>query len=394
MPMLNKYSVMRAIVSILFYISLHSALLAQQQPVRFAVIGDYGKWYTGGEVQVSDMIHKWDPDFIITAGDNNYEHGADSTIDSNIGQFYHDYIFPYYGTFGPGASENKFFPSLGNHDYLTGTANVYFRYFTLPGNERYYNFVKGNCEFFALNSDVNEPDGVDSSSVQAQWLKAALANSTARFKIVYFHHAPYSSGMHGNVTYMQWPYKRWGASVVITGHEHDYERLVAADGLTYYVNGLGGKDWRDFNTTIPESRYKFTGNFGAMLVTAYNDSLNLKFYAVPDSLKDDTTLIASPIGIIQTSEIADEFMLSQNYPNPFNPVTKISFTIPSGAESEIVTLKIYDVLGTEIQTLVDSRLKPGSYEIEWNAANYSSGIYLYKLSYGSKNLTGKMILAK
>lgn len=64
-------TIYKAIYSLVFLTGITFA----QQPVRFAVIGDYGKWYTGGEVQVSDMIHKWAPDFIITAGDNNYEHG-------------------------------------------------------------------------------------------------------------------------------------------------------------------------------------------------------------------------------------------------------------------------------------------------------------------------------
>lgn len=116
------------------------------QTVKFAAIGDYGKW-ENGEGLVSSMVHSRNPDFIITLGDNNYEYGSDTTIDSNIGKFYHDYIHPYNGIFGPGAAFNKFFPSLGNHDWINPNADAYLNYFTLPGNERYYSFVKGNCEF-------------------------------------------------------------------------------------------------------------------------------------------------------------------------------------------------------------------------------------------------------
>ncbi|HRE11402.1 MAG TPA: metallophosphoesterase, partial [Ignavibacteria bacterium] len=130
-----------------------------------------------------------------------------------------------------------------------------------------------------------------------------LSQSVSRFKIVYFHHPPYSSGQHGNNLDMRWPFKQWGANAVFCGHEHNYERLVDSTGLTYFVNGLGGKDWREFGTVVPESRYRFTGNYGALFVTSYTDSLNIKFIAYPDSVKDDTTIILSPIGIVSQSEI-------------------------------------------------------------------------------------------
>ena len=291
---------------------------ALSQPiVKFAAIGDYGRWYTPGEALVSQMVHVWNPDFIITLGDNNYEYGADSTIDSNIGQYYHDYIRPYVGVFGNESQVNRFFPSLGNHDWITDSAHAYLNFFTLPGNERYYDFIKGNCHFFVMDSDISEPDGMTSSSTQAQWLRSKLALSSSRFKIVYFHHPPFSSGQHGNSTDMQWPFKDWGATVVLSGHEHNYERLVGEDGLTYFVNGLGGKEWRDFLTIVPESRFRFTANYGAMLVTSYQNSINFKFYAYPDSLKDDTTIVLPPIGIEPISETAEDFKLEQNYPNPF-----------------------------------------------------------------------------
>src|SRR6185503_14372551 len=96
---------------------------------------------------------------------------------------------------------------------------------TLPGNERYYDFVQGSIHFFALDSDEREPDGTSASSKQGQWLKNALANSTSPFNIVYFHHAPYSSGSEGSSTHMQWPFKDWGADLVLVGHSHNYERL-------------------------------------------------------------------------------------------------------------------------------------------------------------------------
>ncbi len=89
--------------------------------------------------------------------------------------------------------------------------------------------------------------------------------------------------------------------------------------------------------------------------------------------------------------IPTEFVLAQNYPNPFNPSTKISWQSPVGGHQ---TLKVYDVLGNEVATLVDEYREAGRYEVEFNAENLSSGIYLYKLSAGSFTETKKMTLIK
>jgi photosystem II stability/assembly factor-like uncharacterized protein len=101
------------------------------------------------------------------------------------------------------------------------------------------------------------------------------------------------------------------------------------------------------------------------------------------------------IGITPISnEIPQEFMLMQNYPNPFNPTTKIRFQIALRNGHDRSLLKIYDALGREIETLVNEELNPGTYEIEWNAAKYSSGVYFYSLSNGSSTQTKKMVVIK
>ncbi len=98
----------------------------------------------------------------------------------------------------------------------------------------------------------------------------------------------------------------------------------------------------------------------------------------------------------QTSEVdvnntPQEYCLTQNYPNPFNPKTIISFNIP---QKEKVTLKIYDVLGAEITTLINEELIPGNYSKIWNAEGVCSGVYFYKLTTGNFAQTKKMILTK
>jgi len=85
------------------------------------------------------------------------------------------------------------------------------------------------------------------------------------------------------------------------------------------------------------------------------------------------------------------FALEQNYPNPFNPSTAIRFQT---TEYGFATLKVYDVLGSEVATLVNEPLNAGEYETAFNASNYSSGIYFYRLQAGSSTQVKKMILMK
>jgi hypothetical protein len=94
--------------------------------------------------------------------------------------------------------------------------------------------------------------------------------------------------------------------------------------------------------------------------------------------------------------IPDKFTLSQNYPNPFNPTTKIKFDIPAvGTGRDLsVQLRIYDILGREVSTLVNEQLKPGTYEVEWDGSNYPSGVYFYKLITDSFSEAKRMVLIK
>lgn len=264
-------------------------------PVRFAVIGDYGSG-DEDEAAVADLVKSWNPDFIITTGDNNYDDGAEATIDENIGQFYHEFIFPYKGAYGPGAQFNRFFPTLGNHDWSTRKEidgqvlpYPYLDYFELPGNERYYDFVSGPVHFFALDSDSKEPDGVGRSSIQAQWFKERLAAATAPWKIVYMHHAPYSSGPHGGTDWMQWPFEEWGASAVISGHDHIYERILLA-GFPYFVNGLGGHSRYELKTPVEGSQVRYRENYGAMLVEAGPWTMDFQFINIDGEVIDSYQL--------------------------------------------------------------------------------------------------------
>ena len=101
---------------------------------------------------------------------------------------------------------------------------------------------------------------------------------------------------------------------------------------------------------------------------------------------------------ILSKEVPDKFSLSQNYPNPFNPVTKIRFSITKSqnpnSSGSMISLTVYDLLGKQISTLINQQLQPGMYEIDFDGAEYPSGIYYYRLITESFTQTKKMMLIK
>ena len=290
---------------------LNSNKRENNQGIRFAAFGDYGK--NGScESAVSNLVKNFAPDFIITTGDNHYS-GPD-LIDDSIGQYYHQYIGNYDGKYGEGSPTNKFFPSIGNHDHKRGDISAYLNYFNLPGvgtstsdNERYYDFVQGPVHFFAINSTKEtEPDGITKASKQAQWLKEQLALSKAVWKIVYFHHSPYSSSAkHGSNPTLQWDFEDWGATAVLTGHDHLYERILRDDNgdgieLPYFVVGLGGvRSLYKFSdqATVEGSQFQYNKSHGALIVDATNDEIQFGFYAIANkgTLVDSYKIRKNPI---------------------------------------------------------------------------------------------------
>jgi len=116
-------------------------------------------------------------------------------------------------------------------------------------------------------------------------------------------------------------------------------------------------------------------------------------------------MITSPDGIMMTKQFVfsyagpKEFKLEQNFPNPFNPITTIQYQIPASPKSSpkertSVTLRIYDILGSEVATLVNEEKEAGYYEVNWNASNLASGVYIYRLQTGSFVSVKKMMLLR
>ncbi|MBE2216833.1 MAG: PKD domain-containing protein [Ignavibacteria bacterium] len=107
------------------------------------------------------------------------------------------------------------------------------------------------------------------------------------------------------------------------------------------------------------------------------------------------TLVRSPIGIqVISNEVPQRFGLYNNYPNPFNPVTKIRFDIPNISGNRNVNLIVYDILGNQVAVLVNEDLQAGKYEASWEASNFASGIYFYRIKAGEFVETHRMVLVK
>ena len=203
------------------------ALPMKANSVRFAVIGDQGsasrQQYEVG-TQMAIFHKKFPFSFVITAGDNMY--GAERPQDYKT-----KFELPYKALLD---AKVDFYASLGNHDDPNQTKYTPFN----MGGRQYYTFKKGNVRFFALDSNYMDP-------VQVAWLEKELKESGSDWKIPYFHHPLYASGMHGSQldlrAILEPLFIKYSVDVVFNGHEHFYQRIKPQKGIYYFVTGSAGK---------------------------------------------------------------------------------------------------------------------------------------------------------
>ena len=181
---------------------------------------------------------------------------------------------------------------------------------------------------------------------------------------------------------------------------------VTFDGIDYYLYQANWDSWTYFAFISAEPQYS-----GVLGVHHFVDHLVRQGMLNPDEYFADFELgnevvygmgqtdiqqyeiyvNSSPLNVASPETIPGHYNLSNNYPNPFNPVTTINFSIPT---SEFVSVHVYDVNGAELTTLVNEELSSGKHSIEWNAADYPSGIYIARMTSGNYFQGRKMLLVK
>ncbi len=205
------------------------ALPNTEGSLKFCVLGDFG---TGDKTQyelaeqMAALHDRFKYQLVVLVGDNLY--GSERPQD-----FQKKFELPYKPLLDQGV---KFYASLGNHD---AREQRYYKLFNMDG-KLYYSFTpKPDVRFFALESTYPVPE-------QIEWLENELKTSTSKWKIVFFHHPLYSSGdRHGSDLrlreVLEPVFLKYNVSVVLTGHDHFYERVKPQKGITYFVVGSGGQ---------------------------------------------------------------------------------------------------------------------------------------------------------
>ena len=207
---------------------LELKLPLEQKSVRFAVIGDNGtgeqpQYDVAAEMEAYENVVHYD--FVIMMGDNIY--GGHKPKD-----FERKFQTPYKPLLDAGV---KFYACLGNHDNSDETL---YKPFNMSG-QRYYTFKKGDVQFFALDSNYMDPTQLD-------WIQQQLRKSNAKWKIAFFHHPLYSDGrFHGSDVDLRnqlMPiFEKDGVNVVMSGHDHVYERFKPEGGIYFFFVGNSGE---------------------------------------------------------------------------------------------------------------------------------------------------------
>lgn len=266
--------------------------------VTFAVVGDYG-WCGMGDLgdcrpaeRVAAMVAGWDPDFVVTTGDNNYPAGEAETWDVSTAP-YRAYI------------PDRFEPAAGNHDYHCATCpeSPFVDRFRRATSRQLAKPDDGNplVRLFIVDSNEADPGSgtVRKKAIrreplapQRDRLRHGLAGLRACWKLVAMHHPPYTSTANpGPIDLLNsasgWTYRQWGADVVLAGHAHNYERITRDGGFAYIVNGAGGAPLDPvFTTPVAGSVVRIGDAHGAILGRADPTRLVLEYYTLDTTVPE------------------------------------------------------------------------------------------------------------
>lgn len=233
-----------------------------------------------GDEATADILERFPSAVVFTAGDNVSGEGR---------------LVEYKNCFGPtwGRFLEHLHPSPGNHDFMANTGAAYYEYFGgaagQPG-QGYYSYDLGDWHIVSLNSNC-DAIACGPNSAQAAWLRKDLAANEKQCKLLYWHHPRYSSGISGNYGPVSFFWRialEHGADVVISGHDHGYERFAPQDGdgnadpdgIRQFVVGTGGSELRDFGQIKPNSEIRDNSTYGLILFKLYPGKYEWEFIPV------------------------------------------------------------------------------------------------------------------
>lgn len=253
---------------------------ATDDQIEVMLLGNSGNAVNIDDTEaVSMLVNRNDPDLLIHLGNTNYPTGSAITIHDNFSKWYYGWL-------------NKAYAAWGNVDDSSDSGAPMFEAMThlagLNSGKRYYQFTSGQAEFFVMHWQ-NEADGLGENDIQGQWLEAALAASTAAWKIVIAHASPWTSdsvNTPGNAT-LRYPFSAWGAHLLITAGGLTYERGIdPTTRFPWIVAGLGGAPLGAFGVLISGSQFRYADNYGALRLAISLGRLEATFLTVDNEVID------------------------------------------------------------------------------------------------------------
>ena len=246
--------------------TFHTRRKIKKNPLKIAVLGDSRNTNSNQILVAQQMLH-WNPDMVFHTGDICANGIRDEFID--------DFFIPYQSLL----AEKPFYTALGNHEYRTNEGYYYKEFFELPqknsSSEDYYSFNENKIHIVSINTSLDYSEG----SEMYDWLVQDLENTNKKWKIVIMHHPPYSSGAHGS-TQSMWDnlvplFEHYKVDLVLTGHDHVYERIQEIDGVRYVVTAGGGAPLYSEDNPINESE-KFLSDYHFVGLKVYPKKIKLQ----------------------------------------------------------------------------------------------------------------------
>jgi predicted phosphodiesterase len=282
---------------------------------------------------------------------------------------------------------NLIYHTAGNHEY----GSIYLNQFEMPGNNEWYSFETGDALFVCLLSQNN-------FTVQHTWLLDVLSKSTKKWKVIFFHKPFFTTGGHTNDmnSYRSTWWKAfddYGVDIVLGGHTHYYLRSKPVNlniSSTEAVAEYGSKPWQGRLQVVSGSigaprasvgsAWFIEKNFSTMNYSKFiidGDIMKMNSYDISGNLLDSLTINKLLTGINDSeTDPAVDFKLVQNYPNPFSVSTTIMYHL---TKADNISLKIFDITGQVVETLVQGLQPAGDYKVTWQPGNLKSGVYFYRL---------------